>query len=133
MPLGRRAFPREKRGQHSHARIRPEHRVVAKRSYKNAPGPELRLNNKALRDIDDKVRSFSSDELIEQFHCLIGKRLNGTIRLMEALELERIDARLDSEERAEMDRVTEFRQAWAVERSELLASIQRLIAGLKAG
>jgi hypothetical protein len=106
--------------------------VVAKRSYRNVPGPELHLNNKALRDIDDKVRFFSPGQLIERFHCLIGKRLNGTIRLMEALELERIDARFDSEDHAEMDRVTEFQQAWALERSELLSSIERIVANLRA-
>jgi hypothetical protein len=91
----------------------------------------LHLNNKALRDIDDKVRSFSSDQLIERFHCLIGERLNGTIKLMEALELERIDARFDLEDQAEMNRVTEFQKAWALERSELLSSIERLVARLK--
>jgi hypothetical protein len=105
--------------------------VVAKRGYQNVRGPELRLNNKALRDIDDKVRSLSSDQLIERFHCLIGKRLNGTIKLMEALELERIDARFDLEDQAEMDRVTEFQEAWALERFELLSSIERLVARLK--
>jgi hypothetical protein len=113
-------------------RIRPKHSVVAKRSYQNVPGPGLHFNNKALRDIYEKVRSFSSDQLIERFHCLTGKRLNGTIKLMEALELERIDARFDSEDQAEMDRVTEFQEAWALERSELLSSIGRLVARLKA-
>ena len=106
--------------------------MIAKRSYQNVPGPELHLNNKALRDINDKVRSFSSDQLIERFHCLIGKRLNGTIKLMEALELERIDARFNLEDQAEMDRVTEFQQAWALERSELLSSIERIVANLRA-
>jgi hypothetical protein len=131
-PQGRGSAPREKRGEHCFARIRPEHRVVTKRSYRSAPGPVLQLNNEALRNIEHKVRCFSSDQLLERFHYLIGKRLNETLKLMEALELERIDARLDSEELTEMDRVTEFRQSWAVERSELLASIERLIADLKA-
>jgi len=123
----------DKRGLHSLARIRHAHRVFARRSYRTIPGPALQLNNSTLREIGQRVRCLSSDQLLERFHCLIGKRLNGTIKLMEALELERIDARFDSEERAEMDRVTEFREAWAAERSELLASIERLIAGLKAG
>jgi hypothetical protein len=96
------------------------------------PGPMFQLNNDALRSIESKVRCFSSDQLLERFHYLIGKRLNEPLKLMEALELERIDARLDSEERTEMDRITEFRETWAVERSMLLASIERLIASLKA-
>jgi hypothetical protein len=92
----------------------------------------FQLNNNALQSIESNVRCFSSDQLLERVHYLIGKRLNEPLKLMEALELESIDARLDSEERDEMDRVTEFREAWAVERSALLTSIERLIAGLKA-
>jgi hypothetical protein len=129
---GHRAAPRDKRGEHGIVRIRPEHRVVTERSYQSMPGPVLRLNNKALRDLDDRVRCLSSDQLLERFHCLIGQRLNEPLKLLEALELDRIDARLDSEDRAEMDRVSEFQEAWALERSELLSSIERLVARLKA-
>jgi hypothetical protein len=96
------------------------------------PGPLLDRNNKALREIEYKVRCISSDELLKRFHDLIGRRLHEPLKLLEALELEHIDARLDSEERAEMDRVTEFQEAWALERSELLSSIERLVARLKA-
>jgi hypothetical protein len=90
------------------------------------------VNNNALRSIERNVRCFSFEQLLERFHYLIAKRLNEPLRLMEALELERIDARLDSEERDEMEHVTEFREAWAVERAALLASNEGIIAGLKA-
>lgn len=51
---------------------------------------------------------------------------------MEALELERIEARLDSEEQSDMDRVADYRAAWDKERSDLLGSIERLIAALRS-
>lgn len=107
------------------------HRDAAKPSNPSVSGPLLQLNNIARRNIEQKVQCFSSDQLLARFHDLVGKRLAEPLKLLEALELEMIEARLDSEERAEVDRVTEFHKTWDGERSALLASIERLVAGLR--
>jgi hypothetical protein len=112
--------------------MRRERRAMEKRRDQGVPGPALQLNNNTRRNIEYKVQGFSSEQLVERFHGLVDKRLNESLKLMEAIELDRIEARLNSEDNEEMNHVTEFRDEWVLERGELLASIERIVAGLKS-
>jgi hypothetical protein len=84
------------------------------------------------RDIETRIQALSPDESLERYHQLVDRRLLGTLQFTELFELGCIEARLNADDRAEMDRVTELHDAWRRERNGLIASIEGLLAGLKA-
>lgn len=128
----RRKRAKDRRGNDYLLRGRNGHKPSAGQSRRSTHHPGSHGNSAALLALDHQVRELSSGDLLERFHQLIDCRLCKPLRLMEALELERIEARLDSEEQSDMDRVADYRAAWDKERSDLLASIERLIAALRS-
>lgn len=74
------------------------------------------------------VESMSDLHLRERYHELVDKRPD--LNALERFELERIELRLDAEDR---DPVLEAReQQWQSERTELLNSIEHLLVKLKS-
>jgi hypothetical protein len=82
--------------------------------------------------IVDQVRALDSDQLLDRYHELVDKRLQGTLDFTELLELERIEARLDTEDQDDAARLTILQDDWRRERNELVASIEHLLARFKA-
>jgi hypothetical protein len=91
----------------------------------------LRIGNDA-QAIVDLVKALAPDQLGERYHELVDKRLLGTLDFTEFFELERIEARLDTEDRDETARLTVLEEDWRRERNELVASIEHLLARFKA-
>jgi len=81
--------------------------------------------------IIDQVNALGSDELYDRFHELADKRLEGALEYTELFELERIEARLDTEDQDEAARLTVLQEDWRRERNELVASVEHLLAHLK--
>ena len=74
------------------------------------------------------VATMSDQEVRERFHELVD-RGRGSLDTLERFELERIEARLDAEDR---DPALEARQQqWQRERADLIGSIEELLAKLK--
>jgi hypothetical protein len=78
------------------------------------------------------VQAFSPDGLLARYHDLVDRRFERELRYMEHFELERIEARLDSGSTDELERTAAIRQSWERERTDLVASLERLLAGFKA-
>lgn len=87
---------------------------------------------KEAQAIMDKVKALGSGELYDRYHELVDKRLQGTLDFTELLELERIEARLDTEDQDESARLTILQEDWRRERDELVASIEHVLARFKA-
>lgn len=68
-------------------------------------------------------------EVRRRYHELVDKRLESELTVLERFELERIEARLDTEDR---DPQIEARdRQWETERTELLQSIEDLLLKLR--
>jgi hypothetical protein len=68
-------------------------------------------------------------EIRERYHQLADERLDRDLTALERFELERIEARLDAEDR---DPQIEARnREWELERTELLESIEGLLVKLR--
>jgi len=111
-------------------RKRVGHRV---RTAIGAAALEPKLNfepklNEDARAIENRVRAFSTEELLARYHELVDKRLEGQLRYTEYFEIERIEAHLDAEDQSEVSRMNALQHNWHRERSHLVASIERLLA-----
>ena len=82
--------------------------------------------------IVDEVKALEPDQLHNRYHELVDKRLLAELDFTELFELERIDARLDAEDKDEDARLTVVQDDWRRERGELVASIEHLLARFKA-
>ena len=68
-------------------------------------------------------------EVRQRYHELVDKRLVSKLTVLERFELERIETRLDAEDR---DPQIEARdRQWEMERTQLLESIQNLLLKLQ--
>ena len=68
-------------------------------------------------------------EVRQRYHELVDQGLDSGLTVLERFELERIEARLDAEDR---DPQVEARdRQWATERTELLQSIEDLLIKLR--
>jgi hypothetical protein len=92
---------------------------------------ESRLSGDA-RAIEDRVQAFSQNELHARYHDLVDQRFERLLEYTERFELERIEARMDFEAKDDLEVVASLGQAWERERNELLASLERLLAGFRA-
>jgi len=76
-----------------------------------------------------KVSSMADREVRLRYHELVDKQLAGPLTAMERFELERIELRLDAEDR---DPEIEARdRQWELERTQLLDSIEDLLVRLR--
>jgi hypothetical protein len=78
------------------------------------------------------VRALDPESLGERYHELVDKRLQGKLDFAELFELERIEARLDIQDRDEPARFTTLSEDWRRERNKLVTSIEHVLARLKA-
>jgi hypothetical protein len=78
--------------------------------------------------IEHRVQALCTEELLFRFHELVDRRIQGALTYTEYFELERIEARLDVEDRDELDHLTDRQDSWALERRELVTSIEQLLA-----
>ena len=93
-----------------------------------APRPRRVVENQEVRNVLDRVATMSDQQVREQYHLLVDKG-RANLSPLERFELERIEARLDAEDR---DPVLEARERqWQEERTELLDSIEQLLAKLR--
>jgi len=92
---------------------------------------EPRLNEDA-KVIEARLQSFTNDELLARYHELVDLNFERSLEYTENFELERIEARLDSQANDELERTAAMREAWEQERSELVASLERLLAGFRS-
>lgn len=83
------------------------------------------------REIENRVQALSEDGLLARYHDLVDLSFERSLEYTERFELERIEARLDYEDKDEFERTTAIREAWERERSELVASLERLLAGFR--
>ena len=110
--LGRYPFPRSRR-------------VDA--SVWTPPGPPSEA-----QVIDSQVRDMGAAQLLERYHDLVDRRLEGSISVKESFELSRIEARLNVDEQDDVNRAAAFRNNWNRERETLLASVEHMLAPLRA-
>jgi len=119
----------ERRGPRSHARhsafVGDRNNISVHGAYTPGIGHEAQA-------ILDQVKGLESEQLHDRYHELVDKRLQGALRYTELFELERIEARLDTEDQDEAVRFTTLQDDWRRERNELVASIERLLARFKA-
>jgi hypothetical protein len=130
-PIPEKAHRRPEPSHHGH-RKKQHVKPTFNRGYRATLGPEIEANSRARRGIERQVSALSNDQLLERFHYLVDRSLHGTIGVMEALELDYVEARLDCRDQAEIGRATNFQRDWENERAELFSSIERLIADLRA-
>jgi hypothetical protein len=92
---------------------------------------EPKLNEDAMA-IENRLQALSTNELLARYHELVDKRLEGELPYTEYFEIERIEARLDTDDQGEISRMTALQHNWRRQRTELVASIERLLAGFEA-
>jgi hypothetical protein len=114
------------------ARGRRRHGNSASRDHRLQSRENIVVDSTPRIEIDRRVRSLPSDEIIQRFHCLVDKRLQSTLRFIESFELDCIEARLDAEEQAELSGGVDSQSDWIRERSQLIESIERLLATVSA-
>jgi len=112
------------RHRHDHSAGRDHHHLQSRE--------DIFVDNTPRIEIDRRIRSLPSDEIIQRFHCLVDKRLQGTLRFIESFELDCIEARLDAEEQAELSSAVDSQNDWSRERSQLIESIEMLLATVSA-
>lgn len=78
--------------------------------------------------IASRIASLPDDEVRHRYHELVDQRLGGELTLLERFELERIETRLDAEDRD--SQIDERDRQWEIERTELLESIKDLLSKL---
>lgn len=79
--------------------------------------------------VASRIASMADREVRQLYHELVDKRLESELTVLERFELERIEARLDAEDR---DPQIEARNCqWETERTELLQSIEDLLLKLR--
>ncbi len=95
----------------------------------------LRVSSRGVSAISDaqrlasRIASLPETEIRQRYHELVDKRLGGDLTVLERFELERIEIRLDAEDR---DPGIEARdRQWDAERAELLESIEGLLLKLR--
>jgi hypothetical protein len=110
--------PRAHKNRNGHPARVPSTRIEAPRA-----GP-----NEDAQAIEDRVRTFSENELLVRYHDLVDQRFERPLEYTERFELERIEARLDFEAGDELKHVTAERRSWEGERGELVASLERLLS-----
>lgn len=93
-----------------------------------APNRGAPADNEALT-VASRIASMADRDVRQRYHELVDKGLESGLTVLERFEMERIEARLDAEER---DPQIEARdRQWETERTELLQSIEDLLLKLR--
>jgi hypothetical protein len=126
--------PRKKLSFPGAARGRHRHDPAASGIRRQLPLHDgMIVDNTPRLEIESRIRSLPSDEVIQRFHFLVDKRLHDTLRFIESFELDCIESRLDAEEQAELCSAVDVENDWIRERSQLVESIGKLLSILSAG
>lgn len=88
--------------------------------------------NRDVEVIEGQVQSLSADQLLDRYHELVDRRLDGGIRFRESFELDRIEARLDADDQDEPGRLKVLQDDWQRERDALVTSIESLLTRFRA-
>jgi hypothetical protein len=79
--------------------------------------------------VASRIASMADREVRQRYHELVDKRLGSELTVLERFEMERIETRLNAEDR---DPEIEARdRQWEMERTVLLASIEDLLLRLR--
>jgi 2-methylcitrate dehydratase PrpD len=97
------------------------------------PRPTSAANHVAVDEevlaVASRIASMADREVRQRYHELVDKRLGSELTVLERFELERIETRLDAEDR---DPEIEARdRQWEMERTQLLESIGDLLLNLR--
>jgi hypothetical protein len=115
------------RNKHSQPRLEQFH--LLRDAIAHTAEPKL---NEDARAIENRVHALSADELLARYHELVDKRLEKQLLYTEYFELDRINARIEAEDQSEVKRLTALEESWRQERSQLVGSIERLLARFEA-
>jgi hypothetical protein len=97
---------------------------------KRAPAADLDANVAAVLAVASRIASMGDHDVRQRYHDLVDQGMEGELTALERFELDRIEARLDAEDR---DPETEARdREWEIERKNLLNSIEDLLVRLRA-
>lgn len=90
---------------------------------------DIASNVREVLSVASRIAEMPDREVLDRYHALVDKQLITSLTLTERFELERIEARLDANDR---DPLVEARnREWEAERIRILDSIQSLIAKLQ--
>jgi hypothetical protein len=134
--LGKPSFRRNGRGIDTEQRcLRRRPSAPVRRSgypsgqKKSAPSADRDANVAAVLSVASRIASMADRDVRQRHHDLVDKGMGGELTALERFELERIETRLDAEDR---DPQIEARdREWEVERSKLLDSIEDLLTRLR--
>jgi hypothetical protein len=127
---GRREGSLERRCLHWGPRSPVKRFVYPTSLKKRAPPAHLDENVAAVLSVASRIASMADRDVRQRYHDLVDKGMGGELTALERFELERIEIRLDAEDR---DAQIEARdREWEVERSKLLDSIEDLLTRLRA-
>lgn len=112
-----------------HDRHSPRARLVNDGRVRGEIEPRL---NEDAKVIEARLQSFTSVELLARYHDLVDLKFERDLEYTESFELARIEARLDYQDRDELEHTAAIRETWEQERGELVASLERLLAGFRA-
>jgi hypothetical protein len=79
--------------------------------------------------VASRIAVMADREVRQRYHELVDKRLVSELTVLERFELERIETRLDAEDRD--PKIEERDRQWAMERTQLLESIDDLLLKLR--
>jgi len=79
--------------------------------------------------VASRIASMADREVRQRYHELVDKDLGSGLTVLERFELERIEARLDAEDRNPQIEARD--RQWETERTELLQSIEDLLLELR--
>lgn len=86
-------------------------------------------NANEVLGVASRIASMADREIRERYHHLVNKSFEGDLTPMERFEMERIEIRLDDEDRDPEIQAND--RKWELERAELLDAIEDLVIRLK--
>jgi hypothetical protein len=96
---------------------------------KRSPNPVFDANVHEVLAAASRIASMADREIRERFHHLVDKSIENQLTALERFEMERIELRLDAEDR-DPDVEANDRE-WEFQRIKLLESIEDLLSRLK--
>lgn len=97
---------------------------------KKAPPADRDANIAAVLSVASRIASMADRDVRQRYHDLVDKGMGGELSALERFELERIEIRLDAEDRDAQ--IEALDREWEVQRSKLLDSIADLLIRLRA-
>ena len=96
---------------------------------RKAPATAFEANTSQVLAVASRLASMADGEVRQRYHDLVDKSLGGELTALERFELERIEVRLDAEDKD--SEIEGMDRKWELERTELLDSIEGLLGRLR--